>query len=152
MKKALVSYDRTLLVADPRRCEPKKFGGPGARARYQKSCQSQRICKRSRHGILTRHCARQTVKRFRPFFFPLAEGGGSCVLLARPYWSFRFDVGRLQAMPDFQYRLAKANKEEDAGQEGHWLACKEAHRPLASCCGCRRVSDVMLTAMQLGSY
>ncbi|KAL7753361.1 40S ribosomal protein S16 [Sorochytrium milnesiophthora] len=33
----LVEYDRTLLVADPRRCEPKKFGGAGARARYQKS-------------------------------------------------------------------------------------------------------------------
>ncbi|XP_077299397.1 ribosomal protein S16 [Arctopsyche grandis] len=32
-----IQYDRTLLVADPRRCEPKKFGGPGARARYQKS-------------------------------------------------------------------------------------------------------------------
>ena len=37
LKQALVSYDRTLLVADNRRCEPKKFGGPGARARYQKS-------------------------------------------------------------------------------------------------------------------
>ncbi|KAJ3119959.1 40S ribosomal protein S16 [Nowakowskiella sp. JEL0407] len=37
IKATLVSYDRTLLVADPRRCEPKKFGGPGARARYQKS-------------------------------------------------------------------------------------------------------------------
>ena len=37
LKKALISYDRTLLVADPRRSEPKKFGGPGARARYQKS-------------------------------------------------------------------------------------------------------------------
>lgn len=33
----LVAYDRSLIVADPRRCEPKKFGGPGARARYQKS-------------------------------------------------------------------------------------------------------------------
>eukprot|EP00918_Siedleckia_nematoides_P003305 GHVU01007456.1.p1 GENE.GHVU01007456.1~~GHVU01007456.1.p1 ORF type:complete len:143 (-),score=23.15 GHVU01007456.1:1231-1659(-) len=33
----LVAYDRSLLVADPRRCEAKKFGGPGARARYQKS-------------------------------------------------------------------------------------------------------------------
>ena len=33
----LVAFDRSLLVADPRRCEPKKFGGPGARARYQKS-------------------------------------------------------------------------------------------------------------------
>jgi len=37
LKHALVQYDRTLLVADNRRCEPKKFGGPGARARYQKS-------------------------------------------------------------------------------------------------------------------
>lgn len=37
IKAILLSYDRTLLVADPRRCEPKKFGGPGARARYQKS-------------------------------------------------------------------------------------------------------------------
>ncbi|KAH0567630.1 40S ribosomal protein S16-like [Cotesia glomerata] len=37
IKEMLIQYDRTLLVADPRRCEPKKFGGPGARARYQKS-------------------------------------------------------------------------------------------------------------------
>merc|ERR1712216_93041 len=37
IKDLLLSYDRSLLVADPRRCEPKKFGGPGARARYQKS-------------------------------------------------------------------------------------------------------------------
>lgn len=37
IKGILIQYDRTLLVADPRRCEPKKFGGPGARARYQKS-------------------------------------------------------------------------------------------------------------------
>jgi small subunit ribosomal protein S16e len=37
LKLALSEYDRTLLVADNRRCEPKKFGGPGARARYQKS-------------------------------------------------------------------------------------------------------------------
>merc|ERR1711862_785983 len=37
LKKILLTYDRTLLVADPRRCEPKKFGGPSARARYQKS-------------------------------------------------------------------------------------------------------------------
>jgi small subunit ribosomal protein S16e len=35
LKQALLSYDRSLLVADNRRCEPKKFGGPGARARYQ---------------------------------------------------------------------------------------------------------------------
>jgi small subunit ribosomal protein S16e len=32
-----MQYDRNLLVADQRRCEPKKYGGPGARARYQKS-------------------------------------------------------------------------------------------------------------------
>jgi len=37
IKELLVRYDRTLLVADPRRCEPKKFGGRGARARFQKS-------------------------------------------------------------------------------------------------------------------
>ncbi len=37
IKEVLLQYDRTLLVADPRRCEPKKYGGPGARARYQKS-------------------------------------------------------------------------------------------------------------------
>eukprot|EP00310_Coccolithus_braarudii_P003468 CAMPEP_0183378200 /NCGR_PEP_ID=MMETSP0164_2-20130417/124789_1 /TAXON_ID=221442 /ORGANISM="Coccolithus pelagicus ssp braarudi, Strain PLY182g" /LENGTH=140 /DNA_ID=CAMNT_0025555749 /DNA_START=446 /DNA_END=868 /DNA_ORIENTATION=- len=37
IKEILTTYDRSLLVADPRRCEPKKFGGPGARARRQKS-------------------------------------------------------------------------------------------------------------------
>ncbi|KAL5457701.1 hypothetical protein EMCRGX_G034988 [Ephydatia muelleri] len=37
IKDILLTFDRTLLVADPRRAEPKKFGGPGARARYQKS-------------------------------------------------------------------------------------------------------------------
>lgn len=37
IKDILVSYDRNLLVADSRRCEPKKFGGPSARARKQKS-------------------------------------------------------------------------------------------------------------------
>ncbi|KAL1880792.1 hypothetical protein VTK73DRAFT_5177 [Phialemonium thermophilum] len=37
LKQALTQFDRTLLVADNRRCEPKKFGGPGARARFQKS-------------------------------------------------------------------------------------------------------------------
>ena len=36
LKKKLVAYDRTLLIADPRRAEPKKFGGHGARARRQK--------------------------------------------------------------------------------------------------------------------
>ena len=30
-------YDRTLIAGDPRLKEPKKFGGPGARARDQKS-------------------------------------------------------------------------------------------------------------------
>merc|ERR1712083_1072022 len=37
MKEILLEYDRKLLVADPRRCEPKKFGGRGARARKQMS-------------------------------------------------------------------------------------------------------------------
>ena len=30
-------FDRSLLVNDDRQSEPKKWGGPGARARYQKS-------------------------------------------------------------------------------------------------------------------
>ena len=37
IKKKLMDYDRTLLVADPRRMEPKKFGGQGARVRRQMS-------------------------------------------------------------------------------------------------------------------
>ena len=32
-----VEYDRNLLVKDSRQKETKKFGGPGARAKYQKS-------------------------------------------------------------------------------------------------------------------
>ena len=37
LKELLIQYDKGLLVADPRRQEPKKFGGHGARARAQKS-------------------------------------------------------------------------------------------------------------------
>merc|ERR1711966_266173 len=37
IKEILLSYDRSLLVSDPRRPEPKKFGGRGARSRFQKS-------------------------------------------------------------------------------------------------------------------
>lgn len=37
LKEKFVQYDRTMLVGDPRRSEPKKYGGPGARARKQKS-------------------------------------------------------------------------------------------------------------------
>lgn len=37
LKEKYIQYDRTMLVGDPRRSEPKKYGGPGARARKQKS-------------------------------------------------------------------------------------------------------------------
>jgi len=37
IKEAIVRFDRYAVVADTRRREPKKYGGPGARARYQKS-------------------------------------------------------------------------------------------------------------------
>ena len=37
IKDKYVQYDRTMLVGDPRRSEPKKYGGPGARAKNQKS-------------------------------------------------------------------------------------------------------------------
>ena len=36
-RKNLLNYDKNLLVDDYRRLEPKKYGGPGARARKQKS-------------------------------------------------------------------------------------------------------------------
>eukprot|EP00343_Euplotes_focardii_P004132 CAMPEP_0205814950 /NCGR_PEP_ID=MMETSP0205-20121125/20369_1 /ASSEMBLY_ACC=CAM_ASM_000278 /TAXON_ID=36767 /ORGANISM="Euplotes focardii, Strain TN1" /LENGTH=79 /DNA_ID=CAMNT_0053100071 /DNA_START=509 /DNA_END=748 /DNA_ORIENTATION=- len=37
LKDLFLQYDRNLLVSDYRRCEPKKFGGKGARSRFQKS-------------------------------------------------------------------------------------------------------------------
>ena len=37
LRTALRDYDRTMIAGDPRRKEPKKFGGPSARARGQKS-------------------------------------------------------------------------------------------------------------------
>ena len=37
LKELFSQYDKGLLVSDARRCEPKKFGGKGARARFQKS-------------------------------------------------------------------------------------------------------------------
>lgn len=37
LKKKMLEYDRSLLVEDPRRVEPKKFKGPKARARFTKS-------------------------------------------------------------------------------------------------------------------
>jgi small subunit ribosomal protein S9 len=37
LREAFMGFDRSLLVNDVRQSEPKKWGGPGARARYQKS-------------------------------------------------------------------------------------------------------------------
>ncbi|MFB6136340.1 MAG: 30S ribosomal protein S9 [Halobacteriaceae archaeon] len=37
LRDAYMDFDRTLLVNDVRQAEPKHWGGPGARARYQKS-------------------------------------------------------------------------------------------------------------------
>ena len=37
LRRRFVEYDRTLMAGDSRRKEKKKFGGPGARARKQKS-------------------------------------------------------------------------------------------------------------------
>ncbi len=37
IKNLFLEYDRNLLISDARQKEPKKFGGPGARAKYQKS-------------------------------------------------------------------------------------------------------------------
>ncbi len=37
LREAYMQFDRSLLVNDVRQSETKKWGGPGARARYQKS-------------------------------------------------------------------------------------------------------------------
>ncbi len=37
LRQAFTAYDRTMLAGDSRRSESKKFGGPGARRRKQKS-------------------------------------------------------------------------------------------------------------------
>jgi small subunit ribosomal protein S9 len=37
LRSVFLKYDRTMVAGDPRRKEPKKFGGPGARAKDQKS-------------------------------------------------------------------------------------------------------------------
>ncbi|MGC8557721.1 MAG: 30S ribosomal protein S9 [Nitrososphaeria archaeon] len=37
VRDAILNYDRHLIIGDPRQKEPKKFGGPGARRREQKS-------------------------------------------------------------------------------------------------------------------
>ncbi len=37
LREQYTQYDRHMIVGDPRRREPKHFGGPGARAKYTKS-------------------------------------------------------------------------------------------------------------------
>ncbi|MBS7655344.1 30S ribosomal protein S9 [Candidatus Bathyarchaeota archaeon] len=37
LRKKLIIYDRSMVAGDSRKTEPKKFGGPGARRRRQKS-------------------------------------------------------------------------------------------------------------------
>jgi small subunit ribosomal protein S9 len=37
LRTVFAEYDRTMMVGDSRKKEPKKFGGPGARAKGQKS-------------------------------------------------------------------------------------------------------------------
>lgn len=37
LRSTFMTYDRSILAGDPRQKEPKKFGGPGARRRKQKS-------------------------------------------------------------------------------------------------------------------
>jgi hypothetical protein len=55
-----------LLVADPRRCEPKKFGGRGARARFHKSYHWNRLLGK---------------KKIEVFLFFLMSVFGSCFIL-----------------------------------------------------------------------
>ena len=43
-KDFFMAYDRSLIVADPRRCDPKKFGARSARSRFQKSYREIVVC------------------------------------------------------------------------------------------------------------
>lgn len=43
LKETLLQYDKGLIVCEARRCEPKKFGGKGARARFQKNLTDERV-------------------------------------------------------------------------------------------------------------
>ena len=86
LKKKLVAYDRTLLIADPRRMEPKKFGGAGARARRQK----------------------RWVQPISPVFCP-----NECIFSVTGDWSLWFVVRLhhriLQFLPPFQYAMTSCN-------------------------------------------
>jgi small subunit ribosomal protein S9 len=37
LKSRIIAYDRSMIAEDSRRVEPKKYKGPKARARFQKS-------------------------------------------------------------------------------------------------------------------
>ena len=37
LKQRMIAFDRSMVISDPRRVEPKKFKGPKARARFTKS-------------------------------------------------------------------------------------------------------------------
>src|SRR4030042_1515134 len=43
LRTVFAEYDRTMIVGDSRKKEPKKFGGPGERAKEQKSYRSNEV-------------------------------------------------------------------------------------------------------------
>jgi small subunit ribosomal protein S16e len=67
LKKKLIAYDRSLLIADPRRMEPKKFGGGGARARRQK--RSALLALHWNVCVLTALLLAVTVKQWWQYFW-----------------------------------------------------------------------------------
>nr|GMC74914.1 40S ribosomal protein S16 [Ipomoea batatas] len=91
IKDILVRYDRTLLVADPRRCEPKKFGGRGARARFQKSYHLKELFQFVvLLAVQTAMCCRTATAPTRPPLALLCSGDlgtASAVIPGTALWS-----------------------------------------------------------------
>lgn len=89
-----MAYDRSLLVADPRRMEPKKFGGRGARSRRQKVGLFRRDYKGlEADGSLTdkRISGERDLVVYRLASFPLRlwclDGRGFGIAEGRKVWS-----------------------------------------------------------------
>jgi hypothetical protein len=91
IKDILVKYDRTLLVADPRRCEPKKFGGQGARARYIFNLNLKNIIKNTNHNsiLVTKNLTVKVYCYTRLVLLPSGGGMGPVNIIINSIYSFR---------------------------------------------------------------
>ena len=118
VKEILLSYDRTLLVADPRRCEAKKYGGRGARARFR-TLRSVRllVLRRATPRSAAPHCTTPHAHRRRaprpsrcsPASLCPVEGGSALTEAQRPR-SPLHNAALLQRSRTVKRRLAAASR------------------------------------------